>query len=90
MLALKGNQSNLSAQVAAVFEQALDAGYEGYDVDYYETKEPSRDRFEVRRHWTLSVSDTPINTQPWKGLNIIGMVESQRTIKDETSIDYHY
>ncbi len=90
LLALKGNQSNLSKQVEAVFEQANETGYEGYDVDYYETKEPSRDRYEVRRHWTLSVTDTPINTQPWKELNIIGMVESQRTIKDEPSIDYRY
>ncbi|NNF95850.1 MAG: ISAs1 family transposase, partial [Halobacteria archaeon] len=90
LLALKGNQSSLSEQVEAVFEQANEAGYEDYDVDYYETKEPSRDRYEVRRHWTLSVADTQINTQPWEGLNIIGMVESQRTIKNETSIDYRY
>ena len=90
LLALKGNQSSLSEQVEAVFEQANKAGYEGYDVDYYETKEPSRDRYEIRRHWTLSVADIQINTQPWKGLNIIGMVESQRTIKNETSIEYRY
>ena len=38
VLALKGNQSSLSEQVEAVFEQANEAGYEGYDVDYYETK----------------------------------------------------
>ena len=67
VLALKGNQSNLSEQVEAVFEQANAVGYEGYDVDYYETKEPSRDRYEVRRHWILSVTDTQINTQPCEG-----------------------
>ena len=90
VLALKGNQSTLSEQVEEVFEKANDVGYEGYDVDYYETEERSRDRDELRRHWTLSASDTQIDTHPWSGLNIIGMIETQRTINKETSIEYRY
>ena len=39
VLALKGNQENLSTQVIKAFEQADDAQYQGYEVDYYEASE---------------------------------------------------
>lgn len=90
LLALKGNQSTLSEQVEAVFAKADEAGYTGYDVDFYETTERSRDRLERRRHWTLSAANTEINADPWRGINIVAMVESQRTIKSETSVEYRY
>ena len=90
VLALKGNQSTLSEQVESFFEKANKSSFEGYDVDYYETKEISRDRCEVRRHWTLNVSESKIDVEPWSELNIIGMVESQRTINKQTSVEYRY
>ncbi len=90
LLALKGNQSTLSEQVEAVFAKADEAGYTGYDVDFYETMERSRDRLERRRHWTLSAANTEIEADPWRGINIVAMVESQRTIKSETRVEYRY
>ncbi len=90
LLALKGNQEKLCKRVEEIFQESDLSDYEGYDADYYETQEKSRDRYEVRRHWTLDVSDMDIDTSAWSNLNIIGMVESQRTIKDETSVEYRY
>lgn len=90
VLALKGNQGALSEQVKCFFEETNRSGFEAYDVDYFETKEISRDRCEVRRHWTLNVSETEIDAGPWSNLNIIGMVESQRTINKQTSVEYRY
>ncbi len=90
LLALKGNQESLSEAVEALFDKADKVGYEGYLVDYYETEERSRDRTEIRRHWTMQCDDCLEHTKLWKGLNIIGMVESERSIHAQTSIEYRY
>jgi predicted transposase YbfD/YdcC len=90
LLALKGNQESLSEAVEALFDKADNVGYEGYSVDYYETEECSRDRTEIRRHWTMECDDGLEHTKLWTGLNIIGMVESERSIHGQTSIEYRY
>ncbi|VAW89993.1 Mobile element protein [hydrothermal vent metagenome] len=88
VFALKGNQGSLSEQVESFFEEANKSGFEDFNVDYYESKEVSRNRIEVRRHWILNVSETRIDVEPWSNLNVIGMVESQRTINKQTSVEY--
>ena len=90
LLALKGNQERLSEAVEALFDKADTVGYEGYLVDYYETEERSRDRTETRRYWTMECDDGLEHTKLWKGLNIIGMVESERSIQGQTSIECRY
>jgi len=90
LLALKGNQGNLSDAVAVIFDEADKVEYEGCPVDYYETSERSRDRMEIRRHWTIQCDEKFEYTKIWKGLNIIGMVESERTIDGKTSIEWRY
>jgi predicted transposase YbfD/YdcC len=39
LVALKGNQGNLSEAVKAIFDKAGRVGYKGYGVDYYESIE---------------------------------------------------
>ena len=90
VLALKGNQSGLLEAVESVFEQADRVEYQGYAVDYSETSERSRNREETRRHWTLECAGLFEQTKLWKGLNIIGMVECERTLSGHTSIEYRY
>ncbi len=90
VLALKGNQGALSEQVESCFSEGNKTSFEGLNVDYYETKEVSRNRYEIRCHWTLNISETRIDIEPWSKLNIIGMVESQRTINNQTSVEYRY
>jgi predicted transposase YbfD/YdcC len=90
LLALKGNQSNLADEVEALFSAADGVGYEGYSVDYYETEERNHGRHEIRRYWSLASKDLLVNAGPWVDLNMIGMMESQRTVDGETSIEYRY
>ncbi len=90
VLALKGNQSGLLEAVEAVFEQADRVGYEDYPVDYFETTERSRNRVEIRRHWTIECEGLFEQTELWEGLNIIGMVECERTVNKQTTIEYRY
>jgi len=90
LLALKGNQGTLSKQVEKAFTDADLASYEGMEFDFHEVREKSRDRHELRRHWTLNVSDLDVNVEGWRNLSIIGMIESQRTIKNKTTVEYRY
>jgi len=90
VLALKGNQSGLHEAVESVFEKADRVGYEDYEVDFFETSERSRNREEVRRHWTIECEGLFEQTKLWKGMNIIGMVECERTIEGNTTIEYRY
>lgn len=74
-----------------IFADAAKVGYEGYSFDYYETSEKSRDRWEIRRHWTIACSaNMDEYKEPWKKLNIIGMVESERTSHGKTSLERRY
>lgn len=90
VLALKGNQSGLQEAVESAFEQADSVGYKDYPVDYFETSERSRNRVETRRHWTIECDGLLEQTKLWEGLNIIGMVECERTLNDRTTIEYRY
>jgi predicted transposase YbfD/YdcC len=90
LLALKGNQSNLADEVEAVFSAADRVGYEGYAVDYYETEERNHGRHEIRRYWSLASKDLLVHAGPWANLSMIGMMESERTVNEETSIEYRY
>jgi len=90
VLALKGNQSGLQEAVESAFEQADSVGYKDYPVDYFETSERSRNRVETRRHWTIECDGLLEQTKLWEGLNIIGMVECERTLNDRTAIEYRY
>lgn len=90
LLALKGNQGKLADAVEATFNAATKVNHEGYSVDYYETSEKSRNRIEIRRHWTIKCDKKNEQEKMWEGLNIIGMVESQRTIHGKTSTENRY
>jgi len=93
VISLKGNQGNLCKQVENIFNEFDISDIQKNGVDYYETAEKSRNRFERRRHWVIDVTDMAemeIDADGWSNLHTIGMVESQRTIGDKTSIEYRY
>ena len=90
LLALKGNQSGLLEAVETVFEQADRTGYKDYSSDYDETSERSRNRLETRRHWTIQCEGLFEHSNLWSALNIIGMVECERTVNGDTTIEHRY
>lgn len=90
VLALKGNQGGLHEAVEGVFKQADSVGYEDYPVDYFETSEKSRNRVEIRRHWTIECEGLFEHAKRWKALNIVGMIECERTVDQQTTIEHRY
>jgi len=47
-------------------------------------------RIETRRVWTVSDLDGLESKGQWKGLNVIGMVESTRELDDKTSTERRF
>ncbi len=90
LLALKGNQGNLAEEVEALFNEADQVGYQGYDVQFLETKERSHGRHEIRRYWAMACEGRLAHAKRWSKLNMVGMVEAERTVDGQTSIEYRY
>ncbi len=90
LLALKGNQSKLAEEVEAVFCEADRVGFKGFPVDFHDTKDRNHGREEVRRYWSLDCEGLLSNAKSWASLNMIGMIESQRTLEGEVSVEYRY
>ena len=88
---LKGNHGNLLESVEEVFNKiAKQSYYENMNVDYYETKNVDHGRIEYRRHWITNEIDQIYKANEWKGLNSIGMVESERHVNGKISIERRY
>jgi predicted transposase YbfD/YdcC len=90
VLGLKGNQGNLLSAVEQVFAEKDKNGQEGSSFDYYETEEKGHGRSEIRRYLTTDAIDDLEPKNDWKGLSIIGLVESEREVKGKVSIEQRY
>lgn len=83
VLALKGNQGSLHADVRDSFAQAQATAFAALGHDYAETIDKGHGRLERRRHWVLTDAATLAwlqAQQQWPGLAAVGMVESERRI----------
>ncbi|MEA3643861.1 MAG: ISAs1 family transposase [Lamprobacter sp.] len=90
VLSLKGNQGTLATEVAKAFDAACAQNYAGVDSDFFETVDHDHGRIETRRYWTLGdLSDIP-RSELWKGMNAVGMVESQREVAGNVSTETRY
>ena len=92
VLALKGNQDTLAAEVEEAFIDAdADANdYVGVDAEYIETVERSHGRIETRRYRTLGDLSGVPRSALWEAMNMIGMVESRREVVGKVSIETRY
>ena len=90
VLALKGNQGTLAAEVEEAFVSADAKDYAGMDSQRLETVERGHGRVEVRRYRTLGdLAEVP-RSALWQGMNMVGMVESERTVDGKTSVERRY
>lgn len=80
VLALKGNQSTLAAEVEEAFIDADARDYAGLDSEYLETIEHGHGRRETRRYRTLGDLSGVPHSALWSAMNMIGMVDSEREI----------
>lgn len=90
VLALKGNQETLAAEVEEAFIDADAKDYAGLDSPFFETVERGHGRTETRRYRTLGDLSGVPRSALWKGMNMIGMVESRREIAGKISAEVRY
>ena len=90
VLGLKGNQGNLYEDVKLFFEYASLIEFDNINHSYHEDVDGDHGRIETRRVWTVSDLDWLEGKGQWKGLNVIGMVESIREIDDKTSTERRF
>lgn len=90
VLGLKGNQSTLHEEVEDFFETARAGEFAAVEHDYMEETDKDHGRLEVRRYWITEELGTLSETERWKGLRSIGMVERECWIEEHHSIERRF
>jgi predicted transposase YbfD/YdcC len=90
VLALKGNQGGLFEDVQWLFEQAQITQFQDVAHEFVESIDKGHGRIEIRRCWTLSELDYLEQKPLWKGLQSIAMVQSQRRVNGQQSVQTRY
>ena len=86
-LAVKGNQGELHSDIQEFFATAQAASFRGIKHDYYETVEKDHGRIEVRRYWVTPELSGLGRAERWRGLKAIGLVEAERRIDAQVSVE---
>jgi predicted transposase YbfD/YdcC len=90
VLAVKGNQEHLYDDVKRLFDVLLQQDVAPATLSYYETADTGHGREEVRRYWTTSALQTLRTKNQWHGLQTVGLVESERSLNGETTLEQRY
>lgn len=90
VISLKGNQGALHDDVKLFLESERKKNFQNTKHDYYETVEKGHGRVESRRYWITDQIEWLNRHTDWNGLKTIGVVESERYVKGETSIEHRY
>jgi predicted transposase YbfD/YdcC len=90
ILALKGNQGNLHAQVMDFFAVAGTEQFQSVKHTYYATYNESHGRREARRVWSSTDLSTIPDATKWPSLKSITLIERERDINGEVTIERHY
>jgi predicted transposase YbfD/YdcC len=83
LLVVKANQGRLYDDILRAFDDALGVDFRGVDHDAYQTHEYSHGRWERRHYRVLYDLDKIRDRDNWKGLKVIGMCCSERTVGDK-------
>jgi predicted transposase YbfD/YdcC len=92
ILALKGNQTKLHAEIKKHFELTLlEHESNNEAIDFYEERNAGHGRIEHRQCWVLpaNVQHCP-SIKKWNSLKSLVMLRSYRTIKDHTSEEVRF
>lgn len=90
VLNLKANQPALHMQVEEYFKEALKAEFVGAPFDYHEEEGYEHGRYEIRRVWCTSDIAWLDQRTEWAGLRSIGMVEAERVVDANWSLEHRY
>lgn len=83
VLSLKGNQGNLHEDVQQLFDWASKTDFKDIEHEVYQTIEKGHGRLEKRRYYLLGNVEHLVDAHQWVGLKRVGMIESERHIKDK-------
>lgn len=90
VFALKANQENLFKEVTAAFAKAESHSFQDPAIDYHETITKDHGRLDIRRYWIMNDLSEFKHLAAWKNIRLIGMVESERTVRGKTKIERRY
>ncbi len=90
LLALKGNQSNLHAQVAEFFRNAGTEPFDTVSHTFHETHDEAHGRREVRRVWSSTDLSTIPDAKKWPSLKSITLVQREREVDGNVEVERHY
>jgi len=91
VLAVKGNQGNLYADIVGYFDWALEDKFKQSDYTSHQTTDGDHGRIEVRSYYATNDIEWLRNKREWKGIKSIAMVESERTVSgEESSVERRY
>lgn len=90
LLALKGNQSKLRADVEGFFQDALDSDWEHLDYERCESVEKGHGRIDTRTVYLVRNMTDCIDEQQWPKIQSIIMVVSKRRVKDKETEESRY
>ncbi|MDD1422587.1 hypothetical protein MEO40_26475, partial [Dolichospermum sp. ST_sed1] len=84
------NQGNFYEDVRLFFEDARQRDFKDIPFSNYEETDGGHGRVEVRRYRTIDDIGWLYGKEKWKGLNIIGMSESELHPGDKISFETRY
>lgn len=93
LLALKGNQPQMHADVVALFADARSARQPAYGMTHATTIDKGHGRIEQRQAFVISDPSVIayLNDQDrWTGLRSVVVIESERTLNDVTTTEQRY
>ncbi len=92
VIALKGNQGNLHAEIKNFFQQAKEVPPIESGCDFTKMVEKNRGRVEERMVWTCEFDwlDNKEVIEDWVGIKSAVCVQSNRTYKGKTTTEFRY
>ena len=90
VLALKGNQGTLHAEVKEFLDDAQTRGFAGVAHQFVETVEKDHGRIETRRYWITEQIGWLADKNQWEALRSVGMVEAVREVDGRRTTERRY
>jgi len=88
VLALKGNQGTAFTEIKTFLDEAIQR-QERHLVSH-QTTDKGHGRLEVRRYWQTENIQWFADRKAWEGLRSVGVVQAQREIKGQVSVERRY
>lgn len=90
VLALKGNQGTLHAEVKEFLDDAQRRGFAGAVHQFVETVDKDHGRLETRRYWITEQIGWLADRADWEALRSVGMVEAVRETAGKVTTERRY